>query len=468
MRDLASTLGRVLAATALLACGDAGTGPGSTEASIEVTSTTSGLPLLLQGYTLVLDGEVERPIGLNGRAVFDPVTPGSHEVRLVGAPLSCVVEGANPRTVTATVGVAQVHFDVDCRSTGGTLMVVTATRGPRPDPDGYRLLVSGYPAESIGSNASLTLVDLPPGEVTVTLSDLSGNCAPDGPNPLTVMVETGDTTRVRFEVSCAAGGEGVLLFSSDRSGESHLYRVAEDRSGLTDLTPSLEACCGDWSPDGSRIVFTGPDGLTIMEQDGSRPTALDVRGGEPRWSPDGDRLVFTFGATFVTNGTIYVMGADGSAPVAIGTGRGPDWSPDGSRIAFWRRGPCVSDICGADVFVMNADGSDVRRVTRSSGFGEAYSNPAWSPDGSRLAYRRKLFLGGEGLNRIRPDGSERVALDGTAGLGRPVWSPDGSTLAFAGWARDGSATELMLIAVSGGAATVLEASPGAEYPEAWK
>jgi Tol biopolymer transport system component len=468
MRDLVSTLGRLLAVSALLACGDTATGPGRTAASIEVTSTTSGLPPLPGSYTLVLDGGVERPIGVNGRAVFDSVTPGTHEVHLLGTPPFCVVAGANPHRVTVTVGVAQVHFDIDCRSTGGTLMVETATRGPRPDPDGYRVMVSGHPAEPIGVNSSLVLGDLPPGPVTVALDDVSGNCTIDGPNPLTVTVETGDTTRARFEVSCAGGGEGVLLFTSDRSGESHLYRVSQDGSGLTDLTPSLEACCGDWSPDGARIVFTGPEGITIMDQDGSRPSALGVRGGEPRWSPDGERLVFTSGATFVTDGTIYLMDAEGSAPIAIGTGRGPDWSPDGSRIAFWRRGPCVSDICGADVFVMNADGSEVRRVTRSSGVGDAYSNPAWSPDGSRLAYRRRIFLGGEGLNLIRPDGSDRVALNGTAGLGRPVWSPDGSSLAFAGWAPDRSATELMLIAVTGGAATVLETSPGAEYPEAWK
>jgi dipeptidyl aminopeptidase/acylaminoacyl peptidase len=468
MRDLASTLGRVLGASALLACGDTPTGPGRTPPSIEVTATTTGEPVLLEGYTLSLDGGVERSIGVNGLAVFDSVAPGAHEVRLLGAPTSCVVAGANPRSVTVTVGVAEVHFDVDCRSTGGTLVVETATQGPRPDPDGYRILVSGYPAESIGSNASLVLTDVPPGPLTVTLGDVSPNCTPDGPNPRTVTVEDGETTRARFEVLCVAGGAGVILFDSDRTGESHTYRVAEDGSGLLDLTPSTEACCGDWSPDGTRVAFTAPEGIVIMDQDGARPTALHVDGGEPRWSPDGLRLVFTSGATFISDGTIYVMGVDGSAPVTIGTGRSPDWSPDGSRLAFWRRGQCVSDICSADVFLMNADGSDVRRLTRSSGFGEAYTHPAWSPDGSRIAYRRQAFLGGDGLELIRPDGSDRQALGGTAGSGRPVWSPDGSTLAFAARTADGEGTELTLIPVTGGGTTVLASSPGREYPQAWK
>lgn len=467
MRHLGPSLSRSLAASVLLACGDGATGPEPTEGSIEVTTATSGLPVL-EGYAIVLDGEFERPIGSNGRAVFTPVTRGAHEVRLVGPPSRCAVAGANPRSVTVVTGVAHLHFDIDCRSAGGTLLVETATQGLRPDPNGYRLVVSGYPEQRIGPSSRVTLEDVPPGRVTVTLSDVATNCTPAAPNPRTVTVESGRTGSTRFEVSCAAAGEGGILFTSNRSGASHLYRVDADGTNLVELTPSTEACCGDWSPDGSRIVFSGPSGLMVMDQDGGDPTPLGIEGAEPRWSPDGTRLLFTSGATFSSDGTIHVANADGSSATALGSGRGPDWSPDGRRIAFWRKGSCILDICGANVYLMNADGTGVQRVTNSSGAGEFYGDPAWSPEGSRIAIRHRVFIGGNRLELMRPGGSDRVPLAGSEGPGRPVWSPDGSAIAFAAYGDNGGPAQLTVVPSTGGPPVVLASSPGAEYPESWK
>ncbi|HEU4524685.1 MAG TPA: hypothetical protein VFR62_06660, partial [Gemmatimonadales bacterium] len=83
MRYLGPRLSPLLAASALVACGDGGTEPVTTEASLEVTSETSGA-LLPDHYTVTLDGEKELPIGANGRVVFTPVEPGTHAVRLDG------------------------------------------------------------------------------------------------------------------------------------------------------------------------------------------------------------------------------------------------------------------------------------------------------------------------------------------------------------------------------------------------
>jgi hypothetical protein len=468
MRYLSPQLSLLLASSALLACGDGGTAPGTSEASLEVTSETSGSLLPLDHYTVVLDGETELPIGANGRALFTPIAPGTHQVRLDGASPQCVVTGANPRTVTVTVGVAHVHFAVECGSAGGTLTVETVTQGRLPDPDGYLLEVTGSPRRPIGINDSLTLESVPPGEVSVTLSDLAANCATTGPDTLAVTIADGGASRVRFEVSCVAVGQGVILFTSDRSGSQHLYRVGLDGSDLVDLTPSTAGCCGDWSPDGSRIVFSGPAGITVMDQDGTHPTPLGLDGVEPRWSPDGTRLAFTSGATFTSDGTIHVATADGSAVQDLGPGRSPDWSPDGSRIVFYRQGSCFLDVCGANIYVMHEDGTHVRRLTNSTGVGVFFGYPAWSPDGGRIAIRYRAFLGGNRIEIINLAGGDRVRLAGTAGTGLPVWSPDGSSLAFAGYGNNGGPPHLTVVPATGGTPVVLASSSAGEYPTSWK
>ena len=95
MRYLSPRLSLLLASLAFLACGDGGTDPGSTEASLEVTSATSG-SLLPDHYTVILDGETELPIGSNGRAVFTPVAPGTHTSGWTVRPPLCCDRGTTP------------------------------------------------------------------------------------------------------------------------------------------------------------------------------------------------------------------------------------------------------------------------------------------------------------------------------------------------------------------------------------
>jgi Tol biopolymer transport system component len=161
------------------------------------------------------------------------------------------------------------------------------------------------------------------------------------------------------------------------------------------------------------------------------------------------------------------MKADGTGLKVLAPGNEPAWSPDGRRIAFTRT-RCTADICGADLYVMAADGSGVQRLTNVSPFDGA-SAPAWSPDGTRIAYvRRCCFLLGEGsgLATIGPEGGLSHLLHAGTIIGRPVWAPDGSAIVFA--EGSGAGIDAMIMPAAGGTAEVLVGGRADDRPTSWK
>ena len=145
----------------------------------------------------------------------------------------------------------------------------------------------------------------------------------------------------------------------------------------------------------------------------------------PRFSPDGQRVVMSLG-TPDGSSSIYEMDLRTRQSRRLtqsnGIDTGPSYSPDGRQVVF------ESDREGSQqLYVMNADGSGVRRIS-AAGDGR-YSTPVWSPRGDYIAFTKQTsgrFL----IGVMHPDGTgERVLTEGYHNEG-PTWAPNGRVLMF--------------------------------------
>lgn len=208
----------------------------------------------------------------------------------------------------------------------------------------------------------------------------------------------------------------------------------------------------EWSPDGSRVAFArdepcsfplyGRRSIWTIKADGTElrrltpaPAAVTDETASyesPTWSPDGKRIAYVERPdTWHHAGDIYVMSADGSDRRRLtrrGDAQAPAWSPDGGRIAFqgWDppEGGESDPLPKTDVFVLDLRDGAVRRLTATGSAGP----PDWSPDGRQIAYASGgvVVVNAEGSNK-------RKLLRRNAGA-CPVWSADGKQIAFR---RDG-------------------------------
>lgn len=406
----------------------------ATTGGLQVSASSSGTPPDPDGYRVTLDGADRGPLANGAELVIDSLAPGYHQVGLGGVAANCRVEGENSRTVSVTAGQrTPVAFAVTCAATPpdtGSIQVSTSTTGPNQDADGYSVALDGAAAQPIGVEATLTLGGLAAGSHTVALSGVAPNCQIQGENPRAVAVTAGSTAAAGFSIDCPNPANGKIAFVSVAPGILGTFVVNPDGTGLASLGDGVGPV---WSPDRRRIATLAGGGITVMNADGSGRTKITsgsvaVGPRKVHWSPDGSLIAFEGDSTRLPEccpENIWVVRTDGGGQrQVIANGTVPSWSPDGRRIAFQssRNGD------NEDIYVANADGSGVRRLTTAP---EREIEPAWSPDGTQIAFflsdtpnlRYDTFL-------INPDGTGLVNLTRGGARGVPVWSPDASRIAF--------------------------------------
>jgi len=246
--------------------------------------------------------------------------------------------------------------------------------------------------------------------------------------------------------------DSEIVYVGKSDGPFGITGMAADGTGNTLIYRCKDSCWRpSWSPDGQRIAFDMWDRKTrvdlwVVGADGSSPsrlTKLDGNESNADWSPDGSRLAFTYLDFDLSRASIGILNADGSNLAFIEPPTGfwysdPAWSPDGTKIAFVRSAGLGAP--GA-IYVMGADGSNVQEVTPPSpmlanGYPEyTDSDPAWSPDGSLIAFDRLIELEDTyRIHLVRADGTDLVDL--TPNLDHwatdPSWSPDGTQIVFDG------------------------------------
>jgi Tol biopolymer transport system component len=144
------------------------------------------------------------------------------------------------------------------------------------------------------------------------------------------------------------------------------------------------------------------------------------------------RRKILFSSDRTTSGDIYAMNPDGTGVVQLtstaGVDEQPAWSPDGSHIAFSSARNSATGG-GLDIYVMDANGANVRRLTTAVGDDTA---PAWSPDGNKIAFQSKRNGNTPEIYVMNTDGTNQTRLTNNAAQDiEPSWSPDGTKLAFA-------------------------------------
>jgi Tol biopolymer transport system component len=328
------------------------------------------------------------------------------------------------------------------------------------------------------------------GTATVTVNDTAGGLS----NSLTFTVAP---TTIVFQSTGKQDGTDA----ANTNGTQNIWVMDANGANRKPFT-TLTALAADnrlpvWAPDGSKIAYASERALDgsdnrdrqnhniwVGNADGSNQKALTplTDGGAesfaPVWSPDGTKIAYVstrkldgsdnFNPPNLTT-NIWLMNPDGTNQRHLtaltaneaGAASPVRWSPDSTQLVF----PADSALDGSDasgvnhtrnLWIARSDGSGLKPLTKLTAFVANSQFPAWSPDGTKIAYLSTGALNdsdaantnlAQNIWVINPDGSNAAPLTQltavNVGIFAFAWSPDGSKIAFVS-ARplDGSNTDV--------------------------
>ena len=284
-----------------------------------------------------------------------------------------------------------------------------------------------------------------------------------------------------------------IAFMSNRDGNTEIYAMNAGSSQSIRLTNNdADDWNPVWSPDGQRIAFiSNRDGdparddmsraieiyaVNADETELTRLTDNEFEDGAPAWSPDGKRIAFV--SERDGNEDIYAMNADGSEMTRLAGNDeddyAPAWSPDGRRIAFVSErlisivdgGGDRFDFLSSEIYAMNADGSDLTRLTDND---LEDRNPIWSPDGKRIAFVSSPGHAHAWVSVMNADGTDITPI--VSGY-EFAWSPDGRRIAAVDYPGSGDIirgdNEIYVATVDGSEITQLTDNDHYDGSPSWR
>jgi hypothetical protein len=397
--------------------------------------------------------------GNDGAFTFTDLSPGLYTMTATLAGVTC-------RSTTAEMKAGEsVTTSIDCASAQPHLtasLTGTVTVGDTPLGGAQVTLVSYFsPAGrsvTTDSTGHFTFAELTQSELYLLTAEALGFAC----ESTVVSIASGRTATA--DIPCAeehsGGGQtipppmaGMGKIAFERSG-----RVMVLDLNTNNLFHFIDGLAPSWSPDGRRLAIQRPacldrslppyfdcDDIWVVNADGSGLSAVTnyewVLDQDPVWSPDGSQVAFV---RFVHGpDQSYLVVADVDPPSALWSETvasvwhpisNPTWSPDGTRIVFTCEGPPPRwefDLCAVpstrDLGYQGGQTGGVRRITTGTWVD---SDPAWSPDGTRLAFTTDREAAGRSyVALVGADGSGYEALV----VGKdPAWSPDGTRIVFVG------------------------------------
>lgn len=242
-------------------------------------------------------------------------------------------------------------------------------------------------------------------------------------------------------VSGGAGADGRIAFVTDHG---HVYTVDPNGAHLTrvaihpQVPPSWQLA---WSHDGQWLAISQPErhdqpgagsAISIVGARDTLPLTIPLPGmtltdDPPSWSPDDQRLAFAAMHGAASDTDLFTIDRDGVSLTQITDAAAisswwcespsaPAWSPNGSRIAFGNAVSGYGAICTVPATALSTPVAVVRR--------DGAAHPRWSPTGSRI-----LFGAGDGLFTARPNGAGLQQLQ-PGSTTTYAWSPGGARIAF--------------------------------------